>query len=173
MRFSLFALAFTTAHALLPPPSLRRRPARPTTSAASPPRRLPPASPLAMSVWSNQQAVQDYQDLLNGIVPEKYSDRGSCFIIGTGPASTEEAKLARFLMALNPRGDDVALSPAAALPPYLSVPSDDGVQSSASYPIYMVRTGLREDTFRLWFPHRVRRWWPAMGRYRLLLPLTE
>lgn len=90
----------------------------PTSNAASSRASRAPPSRLArpLNVWSNSQAVSDYQNLLSGRSPTVYSDRPSCFVIGTGPASTEEAKLGKWLMALNPRGDDMAVDALGVLP---------------------------------------------------------
>ena len=86
-------------------------------------RRLKPGEPGASSmlvrplnVWSNSQAVSDYQNLLSGKAPTVYNDRPSCFVIGTGSTSTEEANLGKWLMALNPRGDDMAVDALGVLP---------------------------------------------------------
>lgn len=92
-----------------------------------------------LNVWSNSQAIQDYQNLLSGNAPSVYSDRPSCFVIGTGPASTEEAKLGKWLMALNPRGDDVTVDALSVLPATMIFDQKDGPDKDelGSFPIYM------------------------------------
>ena len=100
---------------------------------------LPPRSRFGpLNVWSNAQAIEDYQKLLSGQAPTVYGDRPSCFVIGTGVASAEEAKLGRWLMALNPRGDDVAVDALGALPMTMVFDVPDGPDEELeSFPIYM------------------------------------
>ena len=103
-------------------------------------------------VWSNPQAVEDYQNLLNGIVPTVYGDRASCFVMGTGPASSEEALLGKWLMSINPRGDDVAVDALGELPATMIFDDPDGAdQELDSFPIYMcVGADELEDAIGAW-----------------------
>ena len=63
--------------------------------------RLAPAQ-----VWSNPQAVEDYQALLSGVVPVVTDDMASVIVLGTSP---EERRLGLFLNKINTRGDDQVL----------------------------------------------------------------
>lgn len=87
------------------------------------------------AVWSDPRAVKDYQDLLDGIIPEVTID-GPSAILGD-PSSG----LAKGLIALG-LGSDVAIATpdllAAQLPPTLgTLPDDEGGGPRERYPIYV------------------------------------
>ena len=93
--------------------------------------RLAPAQ-----VWSNPQAVEDYQALLSGVVPVVTDDMASVIVLGTSP---EERRLGLFLNKINTRGDDQVLEVGALASLAATLPSKDGSGESQleSFPIYM------------------------------------
>ena len=86
------------------------------------------------NVWSNPQAVEDYQNLLNGIVDEVTTDQASLIVVGDGYRG-----LANCLQTINPRGNDVVVEvgPDLVIPEIF--PGDDGDEDDVgtNFPVYL------------------------------------
>ena len=67
------------------------------------------------NVWSNPQAIEDYQNLLAGKAEAASTDQPSVIVVGDG---LYYQALAKRLESVNPRGDDVVLEagPGLAIP---------------------------------------------------------
>jgi len=81
------------------------------------------------NVWSNAQAVEDYQDYLNGIAMVETTDTEAIIICGAGE---REQNLAKCLARLNPRGLDSVIGLGSPIP--MEHPNEPGL---CDFPIYL------------------------------------
>lgn len=70
-------------------------------------------STLQMNVWSNPQAVLDYQQFLDGVKTVSTTD---CDAVVVSGKNAREQAWAGFLHKLNPRGNDVMLGLVDTIP---------------------------------------------------------
>jgi len=86
------------------------------------------------NVWSNAQAVEDYQDFLNGKQEKDTFDTDAVVVVG---ASTSDKALAACLSRLNPRGDDAVIEAAALVNGGQALPLEHPVTGATEFPVYL------------------------------------
>lgn len=103
------------------------------TALNSPPSITSPSRSLTkvFNVWSNPQAVEDYQDLLAGKAEVITTDQPSLIIVGDGYRG-----LGNLLQSVNPRGDDALLELGPGIEIPRTFPGEDK-SVGMEFPVYL------------------------------------